>query len=378
MLIEIPDHLAQDPALSEQAEFRDAINNLLAAHRYGQHQVVLQRGLIDHFIAVDLSREATALLRRMRDRVAEARALLAIPRERIRLTQYQTGDVVWRDDVCEVPWGWFVAPSSLAPCSLIGEDVSNDVAVLQHMAMAAAQTNGHRVRFHPVGGGGTRAGATLEATAREQVLTLAVVDQDRRAPEARAGDTCFKACQAADRIGARRDLGVPLGQPPPEREKMDAVARLVVMDVRLIEHLIPGSVWQGLFQHDTQRLSTVENLIGLGLLGTEPGRWVHVKNGVQCAKIQGDGAEAVYLRGMLTDPTTGSPRRSCPRAGTPAHPADCKELLVPGLGPAALRDLSEALQGPSPPTLPLPPGSEIARIASVLAAWGMAPPPQRA
>ena len=338
MLIELSSELLPSGArLLHDDDFCAAMDHLLDAHRYGQHAVVMDREVIAWLEGASLSRRSRGALKHLRERVFQYPSLLRRVREHLLVVAADQDRVAWSGPVCRVPWRWFVPPTSTSPTRLIGEQVDRDVTVYHAFASALLAESGLLAALSGQGGGGSSTGANLKNEALKSQIVLAVVDSDRESEQHRAGDTSWAAIKAASEVGARRDPADQSADRPkvPVQQHDKAIARLIVLQVRELENLIPAELWR-LALKAPDYLSQLESLAQQGLLGEGRGRWVDLK---------------------------ASPHR-----------------LV-GKDQDALKLLAEVLsQDPRPDPLayfPLSAHPELARVVHTIAEWGLASPPLR-
>lgn len=362
MLIEISDDLLMGPDPRGQSEFRDAMNNLLIAHRYGEHYVWADREVIDWLLQAGLSEPNCGLLYDLKKTVSTTAQIRDWVRERVQVVRKGVR-VDWHHTTCLVPWNCFAVPRRTNPTRIIGENVEKDVLIYVKIAEAVANDRGLNVHFSKQGGGGDTTGTNLKTTAQEGYITIAVVDSDGKSDSSGDGLTARHAREAAKEVHAHYQ---------------DAIARLVILGVRELENLIPDKIWEAAIQEpgEQQRL---KQLRYAGLMGD---KWVDLKEGIRCKKTVGGSAEACYLRTRVTLRCANN--TSC---SSPEGFEECRVKIIEGIGHDPLQAVVVWLD-PKPPKFPLSPEflldhlelsshPELKRIAEVITAWGLAAKPTR-
>lgn len=256
---------------------------------------------------------------------------------------------------------------------LIAEDVKSDVILYQRLAesLAAARGLGFRVRI--TGGGGSRIGPELVAQTNNESPAIAIVDTDRTHPGGAIGTTCRTAWQCAQSVGARCD-------PPPSanmqmgHEEARCLSRLVILNARELENLIPDSAWEEV---------PISPLPELLRLNEAEWVWLDRKAGILCMDTLGHTEQARYHMAALTRSGKAAPCQpsgACQRAEEERCGAKdsgkAPAKLLDGLPNDALLRLAGALPQWRHETIRerlLPSGSgELARVGSIIMAWGLA------
>lgn len=385
MLIEISTELcsARDPRSEER--FCDAMNNLLSAHRHGQHHLVMEREVVDWLLGGRLSDQSVGLLKKIRSRAANARVLLSLVREHLSVVSDDRAPNTWDGTVCHVPWTWFIAGERVATTRLLGEDVQRDVSVYRHLARAMVGRSGAmNVALSGQGGGGSQIGPNLANEASKPAIVVAVVDSDRTSPGSGLGQTAAKALEAAQSVGAFVN-GESATIAGGGSRSSKAIARLVVLEDRELENIVPVALWRRALTAQDQQ-ARINHLEVCGLLGPGSAPLLDLKEGILCRKAVGNKAEAVYLREMLTDPRRASLPHPCTSEEVCLDVKDgkndrCSRRLMEGLGERSLAHLNNWMNSLSPEELGAqidwPAHSELARVTRVLVEWGFASAPER-
>jgi hypothetical protein len=241
---------------------------------------------------------------------------------------------------------------------LIGEDIAVDVKIF--VKIAESYRSSQHLQFSLQGGGGDRTGASM-AAASQDAIVIAIVDKDQKSPQSSHGETCAKAIREGASLGAWMDPVAASSRS--ERKKYDVIVRLLILEARELENLIPRETWERALKDPRQR-TDLKTLFET--FEKEDSLWIDMKEGILCKKTIGIGAEAKWLRKYVESPC----EQVCQK-----NLKDCNEKRINGLGNKALSDIASWLEQKDN-KIPLT-NPELERISGRLAAWGLAAKPTR-
>jgi hypothetical protein len=190
-----PDLEAHLEHLLKVVAFRESLDNLAIAHRKGVHLVSGPTRLL-RALGRALQGDAGGTFRHIAGKHHEQASLIALVSDYVLVEQRASGaithDLVAGRTVHRVPYPYFAMQSAAQPSRLIAEDADDrDVYVRVLDAYVFHERKAlHALRSRLQGFGG--GGSSTEDQFRDHAHagpTLAVVDSDRRAPDAATGST---------------------------------------------------------------------------------------------------------------------------------------------------------------------------------------------
>jgi hypothetical protein len=178
-------------------EFKEALENVVRAHREGKHIVSGSRQVLERLLALDfLSNESAAMLRQLKNNLPQtgnlpnqlARHVRIIPSMRDECAVIINSHIV----ALHVPLAKFNDTSTIQESILLSENLTDTYfyEIVANVYAWNKNLSGLKTRINKIGGGGNAVSQQYnEIQERNNVLCLCVVDSDKECPNDGNGQT---------------------------------------------------------------------------------------------------------------------------------------------------------------------------------------------